>query len=158
MAKFLRSGKQVTPVRGTPEQPGFFRKPWGDGWALAGDAGYHKHPLSAQGITDAWRDADMLSEAIHDGFAGRRPLQEALADYQRRRDEAVTPMYESTCQRARMEPPPPEMVALFEALRGNQEAMDRFFGLDAGTVAIPEFFSPASVGRIMTAKRGSAAV
>jgi flavin-dependent dehydrogenase len=158
MAEFVRSAKQVTPVRGTPEQPGFFRKPWGAGWALAGDAGYHKHPLSAQGISDAWRDADMLSEAIHAGFAGQRPLEEALADYQQRRDEAVMPMYESTCQRARLEPPPPEVVALFEALGGNQDAMDRFFGLDAGTVPIPEFFSPANMGRIMAGKRGSAAV
>lgn len=157
MAEFLRTGKQATPIWGTPEQPGFFRKPWGDGWALAGDAGYHKHPLSAQGITDAWRDADELAEAIDAGFSGRRPLEEALAEYERRRNEAVMPMYESTCHRATLEPPPAEVLALFEALRYDQEACDRFMGTDAGTVGIPEFFAPENLGKILSRRSGAAA-
>lgn len=142
---------EVGFVRGTPEQPGFFRKFWGDGWALAGDAGYHKHPLSAQGITDAFRDADFLSEAIDDGFCGRRPLEVALAEYEQRRNEAVIGIYESTCERARMEPPPPQVTTLFSAVRSNQPEADRFFGVDADTVPIREFFSPENVGRILSA-------
>jgi 2-polyprenyl-6-methoxyphenol hydroxylase-like FAD-dependent oxidoreductase len=73
------------PLKGVRELPGFFRRPYGDGWALAGDAGYHKHPLSAQGITDAFRDADFLSQAIDEGLSGRRAIQEALAEYERQR-------------------------------------------------------------------------
>jgi 2-polyprenyl-6-methoxyphenol hydroxylase-like FAD-dependent oxidoreductase len=157
MTEFLHDSRQVTPIGGTPEQPGFFRKPWGDGWALAGDAGYHKHPLSAQGITDAFRDADLLSEAIDDGLSGRRSLEAALTEYERCRNEAVIGMYESTCERARIEPPPPPMRALFNALRSNQCEADRFFGVDAGTVPISEFFSPENVERIVsTAERDSA--
>ena len=64
LAEFVAHAERVEPLHGMRDQPGFFRKPWGDGWALAGDAGYHKHPLSAQGISDAFRDADLLSHAV----------------------------------------------------------------------------------------------
>ena len=58
--------------------PNFFRTPYGPGWALVGDAGYHRDPLAAQGISDAFRDAQLLSEAINAGLAGRLPLAQAL--------------------------------------------------------------------------------
>jgi flavin-dependent dehydrogenase len=148
-AEFLDQAEQVQPVLGRREFPAYFRKPHGDGWALAGDAGYHKHPLSAQGITDAFRDSELLSEAIHDGFSGRRELSSALADYERQRNEAVMPIYESTCQRARLEPLPTELLALFRALRHKQRDADRFFGTDAGTVPIREFFAPENAERII---------
>jgi 2-polyprenyl-6-methoxyphenol hydroxylase-like FAD-dependent oxidoreductase len=157
MAEFRRQGKQVEPVRGMREQAGFFRQSWGPGWALAGDAGYHKHPLSAQGITDAFRDAERLSEALDAGFSGRSEMKDALATYQRQRDETVMPMYQSTCDRALLQPPPPEIIALFSALRHNRPQMDRFFGTDAGTVPIPEFFSPENVASIMQSAPGGAA-
>lgn len=60
-------------------------------------------------------------------------------------------MYEQTCQRAALGPPPPELQQLFAALRGNQAAIDQLIGLDAGTVPIPEFFAPANLQRIMGA-------
>ncbi len=53
--------------------------------------------IAALGISDAFRDAQLLSEAIDAGLAGRLPLAEALAGYQQRRDEAATAMYELTC-------------------------------------------------------------
>jgi flavin-dependent dehydrogenase len=157
MAEFLASAKQVEPVTGMREQPGYLRQAWGNGWALAGDAGYHKHPLSAQGITDAFRDADLLSEALDEGFSGRRELKDSLADYQRRRDASVTPMYESTCERARMQPFPPEVLALFRALHHNQRECDRFFGTDAGTVSMTEFFAPDNLARIVQSSPGASA-
>ena len=46
--------------------------PTDPGWALVGDAGYHKDPNTAQGITDAFRDAELLAEAIDAGLAGRQ--------------------------------------------------------------------------------------
>lgn len=64
---------------GTGDLPNFFRTPYGPSWALVGDAGYHRDPLTAQGISDAFRDAQLLSEAIDAGLAGRQPLPEALA-------------------------------------------------------------------------------
>ncbi len=156
MAEFLRNGRQVTPIRGTPEQPGFFRRPWGDGWALAGDAGYAQASGQRSGDSDAFRDADLLSEAIDDGFSGRRPLEAALAEYAAATEPGRDGHYESTCERARIEAPPPEVRVLLNALRYNQPEADRFFGIDAGTVPIREFFSPENVGRILSSTRREA--
>ena len=51
----------------------------GRGWALVGDAGYHKDPITGYGITDALRDAELLAEAAGAGLAGREPMEQALA-------------------------------------------------------------------------------
>jgi flavin-dependent dehydrogenase len=134
---------------GTGDIRNFFRKWYGEGWALVGDAGYHKDSVTAQGITDAFRSAELLTEAIHDGFSGARPREEAMAEYQRLRDEHAGPMYELTCSLATLEPPPPEMLALYQALRSNQSETDRFFGTLAGTVPITEYYAPENPRRIV---------
>jgi flavin-dependent dehydrogenase len=147
----VRRGRREERFVGTAEMLNFFRKPYGPGWALVGDAGYHKDPITAQGITDAFRDAELLAEAIDSGLSGVRPLDEAMAGYEQRRNEAATPMYEFTSQLASLAPPPPEMQQLFGALRENQPDTDRFVGVLAGTVAVPEFFAPDNLGRIVGA-------
>jgi flavin-dependent dehydrogenase len=149
LAGRVRRGKREERFYGTPAAPNFFRKPFGPGWALVGDAGYHKDPITAQGISNAFRDAELLAESIDEGFSGRRTLEEALGAYQRQRDEEVMPMYAFTCQLAALEPPPPEMQQLFSALRTNQEEENRFFGTLVGTVPIQEFYSPENVRRIV---------
>ena len=68
--------------------PNFFRKPYGPGWALVGDAGYQKDPITAQGIQDAFRDAELCAGALDEALSGARPFDEAMADYQRARDDA----------------------------------------------------------------------
>jgi flavin-dependent dehydrogenase len=151
LADRVRNGKRSERFHGTADLPFFFRKPYGPGWALVGDAGYHKDPITAEGITDAFRDAELLAEAIDDGFSGRRLLDEALAAYEQRRNEEALPIYEFTYQLAALEPPPPEMQQLFAALYQDQEQTNRFFGTIAGTVPIPEFFAPENLGRIIGA-------
>jgi 2-polyprenyl-6-methoxyphenol hydroxylase-like FAD-dependent oxidoreductase len=153
----VRMGTRTERFRGTADLRNFYRRPYGPGWALVGDAGYHKDPITAQGITDAFRDAELLAGAVADGFAGRRPLADAMAAYERRRNEATLPMYELTCQFAALQPAPPEMQALFAALRGDQEQTDRFFGTVTGTVPIPEFFAPENLGRIIGRAESAAA-
>jgi flavin-dependent dehydrogenase len=122
----LRAGTRAERYRGTRLLPNHYREASGPGWALAGDAGCHKDPILALGISDAFRDADLLSEAI---------LAGDLASYGPRRDEQSRPGFESTVQFAHLQPPPREML---EPLRGDQEATDRFFGFFAGTVALSE--------------------
>jgi 2-polyprenyl-6-methoxyphenol hydroxylase-like FAD-dependent oxidoreductase len=156
LAVRVRSGKQEERFLGATDMPNFFRKPYGPGWALVGDAGYHKDPYTAQGITDAFCGAELVAEAIDAGFGGRRPLEDALADYERQRNEEVLPRYEFTCQLASFEPPSPEMQQLFVALLGNQTETDRFFGTIAGTVSISEFYSPENMQRIVTGNRVAA--
>lgn len=128
----------------------FFRKPFGPGWALVGDAGYDRDPITAQGMSDAFRDAEQSAAALGDAFGGR-PFHDAMADYQQRRDTQVLPMYEFTTQLATLEPPPPEMQQLLAAVAASQNAMDDFVSIAAGTLSPAEFFDPANVGRLMTA-------
>ena len=151
LAQRVANGKREERFVGTADVPNFFRKPYGLGWALVGDAGYHKDPVTAQGITDAFQHAELLAEAIDAGFSGRQPLEEALADYERLRNENVIHRYQLACDLATLAPPPPEMRRLFEALRNNQAEADRYFGTLAGTVPIPEFFAPENIERIIRA-------
>lgn len=150
LAERVRSGKREERFAGTAETANFFRKPYGPGWTLVGDAGYHKDPATAQGISDSFRDAELLTEAIDAGFTGRQPLEEALAEYEQQRNAAVLPMYDFTCQLANLaDPPSPELQQLLVALRENQTETNRFLGAWAGTVPVPEFFAPENMQRIL---------
>jgi 2-polyprenyl-6-methoxyphenol hydroxylase-like FAD-dependent oxidoreductase len=153
-AERVRAAKRESKFIGSAELPGYFRKPYGPGWALLGDAGYHKNPITAMGINDAFRDAELVASALDDAFAGRRSYEEGMSDYQRTRDGEVMPVYEFTDQFAQLEPPPPEMQQLLGATHGNQEAMDGFVSVQASTLPAPEFFAPENVGRIMAAAGG----
>jgi 2-polyprenyl-6-methoxyphenol hydroxylase-like FAD-dependent oxidoreductase len=131
--------------------PNFFRKPFGPGWALVGDAGYTKDPVTAQGIPDAFRDAERCVAALRETIEDGRRFDVAMADWQRERDERARPIYEFTTQLATLAPPPPELQQLLGAVHGNQEAMDAFVSVSAGTLSPTAFFDPAHVGRIMAA-------
>jgi len=150
-AERVRQGKQEGRFVGTADLPNFFRKPYGPGWALVGDAGYHKDPYAGQGIMDAFRDVELVVEAINAGWSGQRPLEEALVDYERQRNALALPLYEYDTQAAAFTPRPPEMQQLLAALQGNQEQTNRFFGLTEGTTSFSEFFSPENIQRIMAA-------
>jgi 2-polyprenyl-6-methoxyphenol hydroxylase-like FAD-dependent oxidoreductase len=138
IAERVRGAKRVAPIAGAPVS-NFFRKPYGPGWALVGDAGYNKDPITAQGINDAFRDAEQVATALDQSFSGARPFDAALGDYQRARDEHSLAMYEFTCQLATLEPPPPEMQQMLGAIQGNQRAMDGFAQMNAGTISPMEF-------------------
>jgi hypothetical protein len=88
------------------------------------------------------------------GLAGRGPIEETLAEYERRRSQDSLAMYDYTCQFASFEPPP-EMLQLFASLRQDQEQTNRFLGTLAGTVPVPEFFAPENLGRILAATEGA---
>lgn len=140
--------ERVERFRWAPPGDGFFRVPAGPGWALVGDAGYHLDPITAQGMLDAFRDADLLAGAVDRGLSG--DLGEELLGYQRTRDTAAMPMYEFTAGLADIETPPSEeMLRLIGAVAGNPTQISRFFGLMAGSVPVPEFFSPQNVARIV---------
>jgi 2-polyprenyl-6-methoxyphenol hydroxylase-like FAD-dependent oxidoreductase len=128
--------------------PNYFRQPFGSGWALVGDAAYNKDPITAQGISDAFIDAEMLATALDEGWSGRRPLDEGLTENQASRDRRAKPMYDFTCQLATLEPPPPHMQQLFAALRGNQAATNDFYAAITGSRPLPAFMNPENLDRI----------
>lgn len=81
----------------------YFRKPFGPGWALAGDAGFLKDPIMGTGIDDAFRDAEYLSEALDEAFSGAREWDDALTGFQRRRDAAQEGKYEFIVEMAKLD-------------------------------------------------------
>ena len=146
----VRAATRVERFRGAAV-PNFFRRPYGPGWALVGDAGYTRDPVTAQGISDAFRDAEHCSSALDEALTGVRAFEDALGDYQRARDAQVLPIYDFTTQLATLEGPPPDVQQLLAAVSGNAEAMDAFASVVAGTMSPVEFFDPAHIEGIMSA-------
>jgi len=94
----LVAGPPQGPVRVFRGMPARLRRPYGPGWALVGDAGWWKDPLSTHGITDALRDAELLAGAVVAGAvvggAGTHHAAEAaFAGYEARRDRTALPMH-----------------------------------------------------------------
>jgi 2-polyprenyl-6-methoxyphenol hydroxylase-like FAD-dependent oxidoreductase len=147
----VRQGHREETWYGTAGVPGYFRKPYGRGWALVGDAGYNRDPITAQGISDAFIDAAGLTEALSTWLSGNGTFEPLLAAHEAARNERVRPMYEFTSHLATLEPPPPEMQALFGALRHNQDATNAFLSAITGAIPLPDFMSNENLGRIMAA-------
>ena len=136
----------------------FYRVSHGPGWALAGDAGYHKDAVTAQGISDAFRDAEALAEAVDDALVGRRGWDEALSAREAARDESTRPMFELTCQLASFDPPPQETIDLFLAVAQDSAASDDFVSMLAGTMPVPAFFDPANLSRYARSEEARPAI
>jgi flavin-dependent dehydrogenase len=151
LAEQLSHATRVERFTGTADLPNFMRKPYGPGWALVGDAAYHKDPITAQGITDAFTHSELLVDAIDAGFSSRQPLDEALVSYEATRNERVGPLYHFTMDVAHYAPPAPEMQQLLGALQGNQAGINAFLGLIAGTTSVPQFFSGDNMVMLMDA-------
>jgi 2-polyprenyl-6-methoxyphenol hydroxylase-like FAD-dependent oxidoreductase len=149
----VRRGRREEKWYGTAGVPGYFRKPYGKGWALVGDAGYNRDPITAQGISDAFIDAEMLVEALSSGLADSSALENLLGAHETARNQRVRPMYEFTTELAALEPPPPEMQALFGALRCNQDATNAFLSAITGAIPLPDFMSNENLDRIMAAAK-----
>jgi flavin-dependent dehydrogenase len=81
-------------------QPNHVRQAFGPGWALVGDAGYYRDAVTAYGISDAFRDAELLAVAVDQALAAAAEETTALALYQQQRDEAIREIFEITCRLA----------------------------------------------------------
>jgi flavin-dependent dehydrogenase len=105
----IESGRMVEPIRGFPGHAGFIRRCTGPGWVLVGDAGYFKDPLTAHGITDALRDAELVARAI---LAG---TDDALAGYEKSRNDLSRRLFEVTDEIASFAWSEAELQALHKA-------------------------------------------
>jgi 2-polyprenyl-6-methoxyphenol hydroxylase-like FAD-dependent oxidoreductase len=146
----LRESRRAERLYGTVDQPQFFRVSHGPGWALVGDAGYSKDQVTAIGMTHAFRDSELLAEAIHDGLAGKAAsLDAALAEYQARRDRDASDYYDFVCALARCDPPRLQELKVFAALRGNQHLIAEFLSTFGDANHVREFFSPENLGSVL---------
>ena len=147
----VRAGRREEKWCGTAGVPGYFRQPYGKGWALVGDASYNRDPITAQGISDAFIDAESLVAAVSAGLSGSGTWAESLAAHEIARNERVRPMYEFSSHLARLEPPSSEMQALFRALHGHQDATNAFLSAITGAIPLSDFMSNENIGRIVAA-------
>ena len=90
LATVVEAADRAERYRGFAGQVGFFRQSSGPGWALIGDAGYFKDPITAHGMTDALIDAELLARAAAEG------TERALANYQLARDARATGLFDVT--------------------------------------------------------------
>ena len=83
LSQRLRTARRTSPVRSMLRAPNQIRSAYGPGWALVGDAGYHRDPMTGHGISDAFRDAELLAVALDRSLRGEADETVALAGYQR---------------------------------------------------------------------------
>jgi flavin-dependent dehydrogenase len=145
----IRAAKREERLVGT-SVPNYFRTPYGAGWALVGDAGYSRDFITAQGITDAFLDAEACARALDAALAGTAPYEGSMAGYHAARDARAMPVYQMTLQIASLQPPGAQMIQLVSAMAGNQDAMDAFARLNAGVTSPVDFFAPDNVGRLLS--------
>jgi flavin-dependent dehydrogenase len=135
-ARRLRAGRGPVGVRGFAGNPGFLRRAFGPGWALVGDAGYWKDPLSAHGLTDALRDAELLARAVLASASGDPPGEAselgALAGYQATRDRLSLALFDTVDSIAAQRWTDAEIGPLLRRLSASMaEEVDALAALDA---------------------------
>ncbi|RZF03285.1 NAD(P)/FAD-dependent oxidoreductase [Streptomyces albidoflavus] len=126
----------------------YYRRPYGPGWALVGDAGYHKDPYTGWGMTDAFLHGELLADRLHQGLAGERPMDEALAEYHKVRDEESAGVYDFTTTLAPLTELPPFFRVTMDAMSKSQEWTDRMLGLIGGVVEDHEIYAPDALERL----------
>jgi len=96
MAARLRPGRVTAGMRGYVGLPNQVRRAAGPGWALVGDAGYHRDPVTGHGMTDAFRHAELLADAADAWLRGRADETLAMAGYAQERDAAIAETFAIT--------------------------------------------------------------
>jgi menaquinone-9 beta-reductase len=107
LAQRLEGCRQVTKVRAATGIASYFRRSSGPGWALAGDAGHFKDPVTAQGIRDALRYGRRLGEITAPLLEDMAALDRALRSWERERERDCLEVYQWTnllARGARMSP------------------------------------------------------
>ncbi len=146
----VRAGLRAERFYGASDLPNFYRKPYGPGWALVGDAGLHKDPYLALGICDALRDVEFLTGAIGRGLSTGCPMDEALADYEKQRNKASAADYEENLAMARFSLPSPELLAIRAAVRDKPEDATRLIKARQGMINPATFFNPENMERLLS--------
>ncbi|MFJ9619465.1 NAD(P)/FAD-dependent oxidoreductase [Streptomyces noursei] len=142
VGNYLRAVRETTPeifegiqnshrahrFVGTASTANFYRASAGPGWALVGDAGFHKDSLPANGISDALEHAELLADHIHQGLAGAADLDTVLTRYARSRDAGTFDSYRLTCWLAGMRIPA-SVVRRLQVLASSERGSAHFFSL-----------------------------
>jgi flavin-dependent dehydrogenase len=139
----VQRGRRETPFKGTHRLPNFYRDCAGPGWALVGDAAYHRDPLTGMGIGDAFLGAELLAEAIDRGLAS--DLETALRDYQETLREKTAAVFEYTLISAGLKDPEPQ-ARLNRAIAANPDLTQHFMNVLGGSTSFRTLFNARTMG------------
>jgi flavin-dependent dehydrogenase len=145
----ITAGHHEERFRGASDLANFYRRSYGDGWALAGDAGHHKDPTTGLGMSDAFASAERLAAAVDDALVGGRPWKESLRDYERSRDNATANGFRLTLSSAALNPLPDHLRRYYEAASGCPEAVTRIIGALGGMIPVSEAFSADRIASVI---------
>jgi 2-polyprenyl-6-methoxyphenol hydroxylase-like FAD-dependent oxidoreductase len=149
LANRLGSAERVSPFKGTSKLPNFYRHSFGKGWALVGDAAYHRDPLPGMGIGDAFLGAQLLADALADGLAeNTKNLDDALAAYQSAFRMKTMPIFDYTLKAASLKDPA-SAVPVYSRIAQSREETTRFMDVLAGNTPFTDFFNSANVARLL---------
>ncbi|WP_221351124.1 NAD(P)/FAD-dependent oxidoreductase [Streptomyces beigongshangae] len=134
-------GRMLERLHGTGDQRNFFRRAAGPGWVLVGDAGHHKDSITARGITDAFRQVQLLVDCIGDGVHEPQRLSDALSRFAALRHDMLVTDYRNTLATAALAAGK-HQIELLRAIGSSAELTDRYFSAMSGACPADEFVTP----------------
>jgi flavin-dependent dehydrogenase len=98
LSERFNKAEREGPIRGSGSIPGYLRIPYGNGWALVGDAGMVMDPWSGQGIDQATTHSVLLADSLDNYFSGKNDWVSAMAAYHKARNEFSLKTFQRTCK------------------------------------------------------------
>ncbi|MFD4633066.1 NAD(P)/FAD-dependent oxidoreductase [Streptomyces sp. NPDC058284] len=137
----LMSAERADRWRGTGDQRNYFRKAHGPGWALVGDAAHHLDTISARGITNAFIQADLISDSLSGvEIEDTAAVDETLSGFEKTMADTLEAPYQSTLELANLRPTKARLRML-HAVAGSPELTSRYFALVSGVIGMREFMT-----------------
>jgi flavin-dependent dehydrogenase len=134
----VQRGRRETSFKGTHRLPNFYRDCTGPGWALVGDAAYHRDPLTGMGIGDAFLGAELLADGFPDGLAG----------YQQELREKTGAVFDYTVMSAALKDPEPQ-APLYRAIAAQPDMTQRLMNVLGGTKSFRSLFNVRTMGALL---------
>lgn len=135
----MSAGRRVEQLYGTGHQENYFRKAYGPGWVLVGDAVNHKDSITARGITEAFVQAQTLTERIGERLHDDAALETALRRYENNLSNEALNHYQGALNVAELKPE--GRAEMLRKLVGHQEQIDRYFSTLSGACSIDDFYN-----------------
>ncbi|MFE9812656.1 NAD(P)/FAD-dependent oxidoreductase [Streptomyces sp. NPDC005227] len=135
----MQAGERVEQLYGTGHQDNYFRKAYGPGWVLVGDAVNHKDSITARGITEAFVQAQTLTDAIGQNLHEDTVLKPALRRYENSLGDEALNHYQGALNVAELKPE--GRTDMLRKLVGHQQHIDRYFSTLSGACSIDDFYN-----------------
>jgi 2-polyprenyl-6-methoxyphenol hydroxylase-like FAD-dependent oxidoreductase len=135
----MQSGRREEQLYGTGHQENYFRKAYGPGWVLVGDAVNHKDSITARGITEAFVQAQSLTDLVGDRLHDEAALNSALRRYENELSNEALNHYQGALNVAELKPE--GRTEMLRKLVGHQEHINRYFSTLSGAISIDDFYN-----------------